>query len=60
MLKGAIILNKTGKINTDKNLSTMEAIEELKQNLHDIVAPINYNILENILNNFKDNISLIK
>ena len=38
----------------------MEAIEELKQNLHDIVAPINYNILENILNNFKDNISLIK
>jgi hypothetical protein len=60
MLKGAIILNKTGKINTNKNLSTMEAIEELKQNLHDIVAPINYNILENILNNFKDNISLIK
>ncbi|BDS75124.1 Uncharacterised protein [Streptococcus pneumoniae] len=60
MLKGAIILNKTGKINTDKNLSTIEAIEELKQNLQDIVAPINYNMLENILDSFKNNILLIK
>ncbi|MEE5434564.1 hypothetical protein V2M14_11405, partial [Streptococcus pneumoniae] len=60
MLKGAIILNKTGKINTNKNLSTMEAIEELKQNLQDIVAPINYNVLENIMDNFKNNISLIQ
>ncbi|HFR3428817.1 TPA: hypothetical protein ACHU7W_002082, partial [Streptococcus suis] len=60
MLKGAIILNKTGKITTDKNLSTIEAIEELKQNLQDIVAPINYNMLENILDSFKNNILLIK
>ncbi|MGU7920689.1 hypothetical protein ACS6YF_10850 [Streptococcus suis] len=59
MLKGAIILNKTGRVNTNKNLSTIEAIEELKQNLHDIVAPINYSLLENILNNFKNSITLI-
>ena len=59
MLKGSIILNKTGRVNTNKNLSTIEAIEELKQNLHDIVAPINYSLLENILNNFKNSITLI-
>lgn len=59
MLKAAIILNVTGKVNIDKNLSSLKAIDELKQNLRDIVAPINYNMLENILDNFKNNISLI-
>ncbi|HEL2302765.1 TPA: hypothetical protein TZM69_000661 [Streptococcus suis] len=58
MLKGAILLNKTGRVNTNKNLSTLEAIEDLKQNLHDIVAPINYSLLENLLNNFKNSITL--
>ena len=58
MLKGAIILNKTGKVNSNKNISTIEAIEELKKNLHNIIAPINYNILENILDDFKNNITL--
>lgn len=59
MLKAAIILNITGKVNINKELSSLKAVDELKQNLQDIVAPINYNILENILDNFKNNISLI-
>lgn len=59
MLKAAIILNITGKVNINKELSSLKAVDELKKNLQDIVAPINYNILENILDNFKNNISLI-
>lgn len=58
ILKGAIILNKTGKVTTDKNTSIVKAVEELKQNLQNIVAPINHNVLENIIDNFKNNITL--
>ena len=58
ILKGAIILNKTGKVYTNKNISTIEAIEELKKKLHNIIAPINYNMLENILDDFKNSITL--
>lgn len=58
MLKGALILNKTGQISLDKSSSLDYQIESLENNLKNIVAIINHEMLANILDDFKKKINL--
>lgn len=58
LLKTALILNKTDKVNINKSLSVDLQIKELKKNLENIVAIINHDLLDNVLNDFKNKINL--
>lgn len=58
LLKTALILNKTDKVNINPSQSVDLQIKELKKNLENIVAIINHDLLDNILNDFKNKINL--
>ncbi|EGO5974031.1 hypothetical protein IGL16_002306 [Enterococcus sp. AZ117] len=58
MLKGALILNKTGQVSLDKSGSLDYQFEIFESKLKNIVAPINHEMLINLLNDFKNKINL--
>lgn len=55
LLKGALILNKTGQVASMDELETIDyEFESLENNLKNLVAPINHEILSNMLSDFKN------
>lgn len=57
LLKGAIILNKSGQLEMEKNQFLEEQIVELEKKLKDLVAVINHDTLSNLMLDFKNKIN---